>query len=193
MVLWVGLWTSCEAVGRDCALCGGVRLGMRFVRRCSAGNALRAGCQRSRNANPTKTRRTKRKSDRGARTKRKSGRGARTKRKSDRSTKARGAQGQEIIGKAVKAAGRRGQDKQPADSEPAFIPMIRTLLRNISGRDLAFLEIDVGVAGFPVICVRVARTATRTSIRRNAATPTSNPWNAPRQRQIHGMSAGSDG
>ena len=76
---------SCGDFGRKCASCGTLRLGlrfvrglrpeMRFVRHSSAGIALRAGasaiicfragCQSSRNANPTETRRTKRKSGRG--------------------------------------------------------------------------------------------------------------------------------
>ena len=79
---------------------------------------------------------------------------ARTKRKSDRRgaheakirperrarsanpTEARGAQGQETIGKAVETVGRKEWNHQPAGSEPVFAPVTRTLLHRTSERDL---------------------------------------------------------
>ncbi len=64
---------------------------------------------------------------------------------------------------------------------------------------LAFLGIDVRVAGFLEIDVPVARIATPTSIRGQKTTPTSKSWNTchanvnlrervPRQRRSHGTS-----
>lgn len=130
---------SCGNVGWECASCGGNRLGMRFVRHsssriafragASAGNALRVGRQRSRNAipteglarnaNPAKIRRTKRESDRESPTKCNSGRGTRY-------------PGQRDHGKGRWNTGTKEQNHQPAGSEPAFVPVTRTLLHHIS-------------------------------------------------------------